>query len=64
MDDAYDEENKVVLLNANLPERKDETHNGIVGHYTGRCGKCGSSNLWDDNLSYGCNDYGRVWLGS
>lgn len=27
-----------------------------VGHFTGRCAHCGSTNLWDDNLAYGCND--------
>lgn len=26
-----------------------------VGHFTGRCKKCGSKDLWDDNLTYGCN---------
>jgi|GEM_PF-5124358 len=31
--------------------------NGVkVGDYTGRCYKCGSSNLWDDSTAYGCND--------
>lgn len=33
------------------------------GHYTGRCGKCGSKNLWDDNMAYGCNDCGAFWCG-
>ena len=30
------------------------------GHFTGRCAKCGSSNLWDDNLHYGCNACGAI----
>lgn len=29
-----------------------------VGNYTGRCRYCGSKNLWDDNLHYGCNTCG------
>lgn len=49
---------------SNMPTRIDETHNGKQGHYTGRCGYCGSSNLWDDNHAYGCNDCGRFWIGS
>ena len=32
------------------------------GDFTGRCGKCGSNNLWDDNLHYGCNACGAVFL--
>lgn len=28
------------------------------GPYTGRCSDCGSSDLWDDNLAYGCNKCG------
>ena len=26
-----------------------------VGDHTGRCAYCGSDDLWDDNLAYGCN---------
>lgn len=37
--------------------------NEPTGHYTGRCRKCGSRNLWDDNLTYGCNDCG-TFLGN
>ena len=25
------------------------------GDFTGRCSRCGSLDLWDDNLAYGCN---------
>lgn len=25
------------------------------GDYTGRCPKCGSTDIWDDNRSWGCN---------
>ncbi len=31
------------------------------GHYTGRCGKCGSKDLWDDNSAYGCNSCSSFW---
>jgi hypothetical protein len=34
-----------------------------VGPHTGRCEHCGSDNLWDDNLAYGCNSCGAL-LGS
>jgi hypothetical protein len=29
--------------------------NEPTGHFTGRCSRCGSDDLWDDNLHYGCN---------
>lgn len=35
-----------------------------VGHFTGRCAHCGSQNLWDDNLAYGCNDCGAMLGGN
>ena len=44
-----------------LPKREfnpRNPNNEPTGHYTGRCRKCGSNNLWDDNLAYGCNDCG------
>lgn len=30
-------------------------NNEPTGHFTGRCSRCGSNDLWDDNLAYGCN---------
>jgi len=36
--------------------RQHNPHNEPTGDHTGRCYQCGSKNLWDDNLSYGCND--------
>jgi len=36
-------------------------NNEPTGHFTGRCGNCGSNDLWDDNLSYGCRTCGRSW---
>lgn len=32
-----------------------------TGDHTGRCRKCGSSDLWDDNLAYGCNACGAIY---
>ncbi len=31
------------------------------GHSTGRCGVCGSNNLWEDLKSYGCDSCGKVF---
>lgn len=31
-----------------------------TGSHTGRCQQCGSSDLWEDNLAYGCNDCGSI----
>ena len=43
-------------------ERKNNNpHNEPVGHYTGRCKRCGSDDLWDDNLAYGCNTCHAFW---
>ena len=35
-----------------------------VGHFTGRCSFCGSNDLWDDNLAYGCNCCGAMLGGN
>lgn len=35
--------------------RKNNPDDQPVGHHTGRCAHCGSDDLWDDNLAYGCN---------
>ncbi len=41
------------------PERmKNNPDAKPCGHFTGRCSKCGSNDLWDDNLHYGCNKCG------
>ena len=62
-DDAYWDE-RVRKRNAeyerkNHPERFKNNPNGEpCGPYTGRCQKCGSTDLWTDNLHYGCNACG------
>ncbi len=42
-----------------LNNPKDEP----TGHFTGRCMRCGSQDLWDDNTAYGCNCCGGFWCG-
>ena len=44
--------------------RQNNPNKAPVGHHTGRCAHCGSSNLWDDNLAYGCNSCGALLGGN
>ena len=44
--------------------RKNNPNNEPVGDFTSRCRHCGSKNLWDDNLAYGCNDCGAMLGGN
>lgn len=44
----------------NLPYSQVNPRNAPTGHFTGRC-KCGSDDLWDDNLCYGCNNCGAAY---
>src|SRR4051812_35397719 len=46
------------LRHRNNPDKKP------VGSHTGRCGHCGSTDLWDDNLAYGCNCCGAMLGGN
>lgn len=39
---------------------RNNPKNEPVGHFTGRCFHCGSGDLWDDNLAYGCNCCGAL----
>jgi hypothetical protein len=43
----------------NRPASETNPRNEPTGHFTGRCAKCGSNDLWDDNLWYGCNNCGQ-----
>jgi uncharacterized protein (DUF983 family) len=36
-------------------KRRENPDNLPTGHYTGRCKRCGSSNMWEDFTAYGCN---------
>ena len=40
--------------------QSNNPQNEPVGAFTGRCAHCGSDDLWDDNLAYGCNKCGAV----
>lgn len=42
--------------------RQNNPANLPCGDFTGRCPKCQSNDLWDDNLHYGCNCCGYVKL--
>lgn len=44
------------LIRQNNPQGKPS------GDFTGRCPKCQSNDLWDDNLHYGCNCCGYIKL--
>lgn len=44
--------------------RANNPNNEPVGRFTGRCAHCGSSELWDDNLAYGCNGCGAMLGGN
>lgn len=39
--------------------RSNNSKNEPTGPFTGRCNQCGSKNLWDDNMNYGCKDCGK-----
>lgn len=39
-----------------IQRTQNNPNNEPVGHYTGRCSCCGSDDLWEDNLHYGCNN--------
>ena len=43
---------------------ENNPNNEPTGHYTGRCSFCGSNDLWDDHLAYGCNCCGRLLNGN
>lgn len=41
--------------------RKNNPKNEPTGHFTGRCKRCGSRDLWDDATAYGCNCCGEIY---
>ena len=68
----YPEENRSIFK-PKLPEhpqdlahlrRRNNPGSEPVGHFTGRCAHCGSNDLWDDNLAYGCNACGAMLGGN
>lgn len=44
--------------------RRNNPNDEEVGPFTGRCAHCGSRDLWDDNLAYGCNACGALLGGN
>lgn len=44
--------------------RRNNPRGEEVGDFTGRCAHCGSNDLWDDNLAYGCNCCGALLGGN
>lgn len=50
------------LNNMTSDQRKNNPNAESMGHFTGRCNKCGSNDLWDDNAHYGCNKCGAFLL--
>jgi hypothetical protein len=55
-----------VKSNRQLEElrRRNNPQNKPVGPFTGRCAHCGSTDLWDDNLAYGCRCCGAMLGGN
>jgi len=45
----------------NKPPSETNPDSKPTGHFTGRCMRCGSDDLWDDNLAYGCNNCGEIY---
>jgi hypothetical protein len=33
-----------------------------TGDFTGRCKECGSKDLWEDGLTYGCDCCGAIYI--
>lgn len=44
-----------------MKRQRNNPQNKPVGHFTGRCKNCGSNDLWDDNMAYGCNDCHAIY---
>jgi len=49
-----DRDKLAVMRCNNNPEGKP------IGPYTGRCTYCASTDIWDDNLAWGCNTCGNI----
>ena len=43
-------------------QRSNNPSNEPTGHYTGRCAKCGSKDLWSDCTAYGCRCCGAIYM--
>lgn len=45
----------------NKPASETNPNHEPTGPYTGRCKRCQSNDLWDDQTAYGCNNCGSVY---
>lgn len=45
----------------NRPPSEANPDNEPYGFFTGRCPRCQSDQLWDDNLNWGCNNCGAFY---
>lgn len=65
-DDYWDERIRRRNVSWQSEHHPERSHNNPdakpCGHFTGRCAKCGSTDLWDDNAHYGCNACGAFLL--
>ena len=61
MSQRYNWERLSPLEQLQLQERENPRHEA-TGHYTGRCERCGSDDLWDDCTAYGCNRCGAIYF--
>lgn len=43
-------------------QKRNNPENKPVGHFTGRCMICHSTNLWDDAAAYGCDNCGAIFM--
>lgn len=60
-DREYEAGKRAGLREASRRRTPQNPNGAPTGHYTGRCGNCGSADLWDDNMAYGCNHCGGFW---
>ncbi len=44
-------------------QQRNNPNNEPTGDFRGRCPQCGSKDLWEDNLTYGCNQCDFVRIG-
>lgn len=55
IEDALRRENEQLRRQLESARRYPIINGHRTGPYTGRCHKCGSNDLWDDETAYGCN---------
>ena len=43
-------------------QRRNNPGHEPAGHFTGRCKRCHSKDLWDDATAYGCRCCGEIYF--